>query len=184
MQCGYEERARSELVSPCGKSADGTSCDFFSYIDWVDSDFCYGHGPGGDCTSDCRSALESYRDDMRCCLSISNDSFGYSVWEDCGLEPPVLCTDSTLTLTPVENPQSCQDELDRIIYTDFYCAAAGQYVVDALTECGNDDAKLFVNFCGSNDRGEQCLDVVIDDNSVCLSVFQLQTVVPLAVRPL
>ena len=92
----------------------------------------------------------------------SNRPFWF--WEDCGLDPPVLCTDSTLTLTPGENPQSCQDEFDRIIYIDFNCAAAGQSIVDTFVECGSDDAKFLINICGSNERGEQCLDVVINDD--------------------
>ena len=174
LQCGDEESA-GYYASLCGKSADGTLCTYYRYTQWLDSHSC--NCPHIHCTRDCGDALEIYRDDTKCCLSAVRSSLDdYHMWEEyCGLEPPVLCNDSTLTLTPPENPQSCEDGFQqRLIYTDFYCTAAGQSIVDTLTECGHDDATLLVNFCGTNEHGAQCLDVAFDvsDNAVseCNSV--------------
>ena len=164
----------SHVVSRCGKSADGTLYSLFRYLELVGSNSCY---DSDGCTSDCRSALESYKDDLRCCLSAVTDADDfYVLWEDCGVERPALCTDSTLTLTPVENPQSYED-VQRLIYTDFYCAAAGQSIVDTLTECGHDDAKLLVNLCGTNEHGAQCLDIVFDVSGDAVSDLQCDSVI-------
>ena len=176
LQCGDEESAEDYITS-CGKSADGEICSLFRYIQLLVSNSCF--GPAG-CTSDCRSALESYRDDMRCCLTATRNVSNFNgIWEDCGLERPVFCNDSTLNLSPVENPQSCGDGFEqRVLYTDFYCAAAGQSIVDTLTECSNDDdAKYFVNICGTNEHGVQCLDIVFSGSGNAVPDLQCNSVV-------
>ena len=195
LKCGYNNSAR-ERIRRCERGPNGQFCyrlkpELTEYVDAVRTNCRLPRQHQlQQCNQDypsCAPALESLKRNFGCCTNnLLNNSQSVMrgtiadprVWTNCAVDPPPLCSDSSLTYRIPHDDETCtRSELDKQL-NRLYCDPTYQLpYLEVRKSCGQDDiVRTAINMCGVNEEAKFCFEVARAGssyasrvNNVCLT---------------
>jgi len=178
LKCGDNTSAR-ELIRRCERDIDGRFCyrvkpELMEYVDAVTTNCNLPQSQPQQCNQDyptCAPVLESLKMNFGCCANnLLNNSRSAAngniadprVWSGCGVDPPPLCSDSSLTYRIPRDDEHCTPseltkQLKRLECDPTYTLP----FLEANKSCGQEDAvRTAINACGVNEQADFCFEVV------------------------
>ena len=164
--CTNEYYNDTALFNGCGTNDNGDVCagiDDYIYYDVFNR--CYRSFYTSKCSSECQTTLRLLSDSVGCCIhdDVDYDLGMPSVWMNCDIEQPEVCTDTpntadVLAKNRIISPCTNKCSLRQLLYV--FCKNLGEKQEKIKRECGMENT---LSHCGFH-NGEFCVTMDFPDS--------------------